>query len=718
MRWLCLGVAATLAIFMLSLVRLSWKSDEQVQIAIAQDKATPKPATWESFPFLERYYGGVRALVPFSSNVPEYPRDMDETPQDGTNITAQRKREIMESTVFDPYSDYKSTEYVARYGQKVDCYLDDAATMSIPKVRIYEAIPSGFPQAVIGSNEMLGIRHDVCYDRFGRLGPYGLGYSLNRGGSGAQQEGEREGADAVWQQDPEVDFRQVRWAEAQERCAKANAHRFADLPARYADKLHNLHTEGIARRDEAPSDFAATPAKTEDKVGRETLPRTAVVIRTWWDYPYTPEDLIYLRSIVSELALLSGGEYHVHFLVQVKDDNAPIWSDDETHERILHESLPEEFRGMGTLWSERQMGLMYGGLAESFARGLPVHGVYRSTFMPMQYFAYQHPEYDFFWNWEMDIRNTGHWYDLFDKVAKWSKAQPRKLLWERNARFYVPSEHGTYEDFSQMVRIQTEHGTNSVNNLWSGLHTGKSGDAADGKPNAKIAGDKPVWGPERPIDEKVAFPDDALPPTSFDKDKYTWGVGEEADLITFNPLFDPDGTDWLLEGDVTGYDTSAGPPPRRTAIITASRLSRTLLMTMHRETALNRHTMFSEMWPGSVALHHGLKAVYAPHSVYIDRKWPMDYLQSVFNAGRNGASGGARTSVWGESRNHNFRGTTWFYNAGFPEVLWHRWLGMKIHNGGGEQVEINGEGRMCLPPMLLHPVKRVELVQEGRKADE
>jgi len=31
--------------------------------------------------------------------------------------------------------------------------------------------------------------------------------------------------------------------------------------------------------------------------------------------------------------------------------------------------------------------------------------------MPMQYFAYQHPEYDFFWNWEMDIRNTGHWYD-------------------------------------------------------------------------------------------------------------------------------------------------------------------------------------------------------------------------------------------------------------------------------------------------------------------
>ena len=69
-------------------------------------------------------------------------------------------------------------------------------------------------------------------------------------------------------------------------------------------------------------------------------------------------------------------------------------------------------------------------------------------------------------------------------------------------------------------------------------------------------------------------------------------------------------------------------------------------------------------------------------------------------------------------REHNFQGTTWYYNAGFPEVLWHRWLGMRFHNAGGEVEEVNGEGRMCLPGMLLHPVKKVELVQEGRREDQ
>jgi hypothetical protein len=324
----------------------------------------------------------------------------------------------------------------------------------------------------------------------------------------------------------------------------------------------------------------------------------------------------------------------------------------------------------------------------------------------------------------MDIRSTHHWYHFFNAVTNWAKAQPRKLLWERNSRFYIPAEHGSWEDFSQKVRIQTDQGTNSVNNLWSSLNRNKNNDASKGSTNPNgmsgalhQAGDRPIWGPERPLDDDVEFDTDPKPPTTFEKDKYTWGVGEDADLITFNPLFDPDGTTWLLTDDTTGYNKTRGHPPRRTAIITASRLSKRLLHTMHRETAVKKHTMFSEMWPASCALHHGLKTVYVPHPEYIDRKWPTSYLASVFNGGRNGATGGSRTSVFGD-REHNFRGTTWYYNAGFPEVLWHRWLGMRIHNAGGEMEEVGGEGRMCLPGMLLHPIKRVELVQEGRKADE
>lgn len=736
MRYACLGVAGILLIFILSLVRFSQQSQKEVEQAIIQDKQVPKPAVWESFPFLERYYGGVRALVPWKEHKPEYPSDADEVPVhiDEENAAEkvpdpeapiprdiQRRAAVPDSVVFNPYPDYKSDAYITEYGEKVDCYLDKDNTVQIPRVRVYEGIPQGFPDNVMGSAQLLGLRHDVCYDRFGRWGPYGLGYSLHKGGSGAQQQGEREGADLVWEDYPEVDFRRVNWADAQQRCNLANAHRFKNATKPKTNRFQDKSPESNARRaledeDEEIDTVEEKPPKTAPapKVGRSKIPRTAVIIRTWSDYQYTPEDIIYLRSLISELNILSGGKYTVHFLIHLKNDETQIWADDEVYEKTLRDALPEEFRGMGTLWTERQMFLVYGGLEESWMRGLSVHGVYRSTFMPVQYFAYQHPEYDYFWHWEMDVRSTHHWYHLFESVSNWAKKQPRKYMWERNARFYIPAEHGSWDDFSHMVRIQTDQGTNSANNVWSGL---RAGGREPGSTGQKVSGDRPVWGPERPLDDDVAMPDiDVEPPSAFDKDKYTWGVDEDADLITFNPLFDPDGTSWLLADDTTGYNITQGRPPRRTAIITASRLSRKLLMAMHRELSQHRHTMFSEMWPASCALHHGLKAVYVPHPEFVDRRWPTSYLEKTFNGGRNGASGGARTSVFGD-REHNFRGLTWYYNAGFPEVLWHRWLGMKIFNDGGEVYEMQNEGRMCLPGMLLHPIKRVELVQEGKKAD-
>lgn len=368
---------------------------------------------------------------------------------------------------------------------------------------------------------------------------------------------------------------------------------------------------------------------------------------------------------------------------------------------------------MGVLWSERQMGLIYGGIPESFYRGLPVHGVYRSAHLPLQWFAHLHPEYDYFWNWEMDVRYTGHWYTLFNKVRQWAKKQPRKGLWERNDRFYIPSVHGTWEDFKQMVRVQSEMPVTQQQHLSKWANAGPP-NQPQVEPK-KV--EKPVWGPQG-HDETPSFPTDQEPPTTYEKEPYVWGVDEEADLITFNPLFDPDRTDWILNEDTTGYNTTANFPPRRTAVITASRLSRRLLDTMHAETGLHRHTMFSEMWPASCALHHGLKAVYAPHPVFVDRDWPVQYLAKTMNNGLNGAVGGAKTGVFGDAYQHNLRGATWHYNSGFAPNLWRRWLGYKIDNVGGEEQELEGEGRMCMPAMLLHPIKDVQLVIEGRREGE
>ncbi|KAI4125500.1 MAG: hypothetical protein LQ338_004202 [Usnochroma carphineum] len=734
-KYMCWALLSTIVIFVLCLIRASYTSSRQVEMGTVE-KSPPKPPPWEAFPFLKRYHGGIRSLVPKKENVPEYPHDPEERPGlvKNTSNSARNAKPLPKSVSFDPYPKVEEG-----YAGKLECFLDSKDTVRIPKVHYYEGVMKGLPDAIMGSHEVLGLRDDICFERFGRLGPYGYGYSLKRGGTGAGLHGDREGAEELWTESDgisEVDYSAIKWAKVQASCAKKNAARFTPTEQAGEDTFLGLNTDQEGALPGGNADDKSTDTEIDRTVGkRDTqhtpaaanqsaanpgsanknvtlLPRTALLIRTWWDFQYSTEDIIYLRSLITELSLLSGGEFIIHFLIHVRDDNVPIWADRKIYDRVLENALPAEFRGMGTLWSERQMGLIYGGIQESFFRDLPVHGVYRSTFMPVQYFSHLHPEYDFIWNWEMDVRYTGQWYHFFDRIRKWTKAQPRKGLWERNGRFYIPSVHGSWEDFKQMVRVQTEMGTDSPNNIWSGLKA-PTGNPIPGANPTQPKADTPVWGPEPPPDV-LTDQDDPRPPTTHEKDRYEWGVGEEADLITFNPLFDPDGTTWFFTEDITGYNTTASLPPRRAAITTTSRLSRRLLTLMHHETVLKRHTMFSEMWPASVSLHHGLKAVYAPHPMYIDRDWPPSYLAAVMNAGRNGASGGARTSVYG-GREHNFKGTTWFYDAGFAPNLWRRWLGLKVDNDGGEREEVAGEGRMCLPGVLLHPVKGVELVVEGGK---
>lgn len=98
-----------------------------------------------------------------------------------------------------------------KYGPVETCYLDAEDTVLIPGLRAYDGVTKGMPDNVMGSYDLLGLRNDVCFERFGRLGPYGLGYSKRRGGTGAGMEGDREGIETVWEATPEVDYRKTRW---------------------------------------------------------------------------------------------------------------------------------------------------------------------------------------------------------------------------------------------------------------------------------------------------------------------------------------------------------------------------------------------------------------------------------------------------------------------------------------------------------------------------
>jgi len=755
-RYLCLGMIATILLFMFSLVRASQAENRRI-LNGEIDKGPAPPAPWEAFEFLSRYYGGVRSLVPFEDSIPQYPRDEDEQPFNATGGQMPSRPHLhpddhkVNEGPLPPshaFPQYPGSVFTEEQTDIAECFVDPEQSVGVPPIRYFEGRPSGFPLSVSGSYELLSLPEDICFERYGRYGPYGFGYSVRSGGLGTGEYGEKEGAEEVWGTTRQVDWRKVDWAETQRRCFRSNSRRFRAVAPRIAPPRGFYIEDQAPKEDVRVRNESPTESHEAERAGQSLappepaaeMPRTAVVIRCWDEFVWNQEVIMYVRSLIAELSLASGGRYDVHLLVEIKDDaKYPVWADEEVYQARIDEVIPAEFRGLVTLWTQTQMLSVYQGIHDLYSRGpeLPVHGVYRGLQMALQFFAHNHPEYDFFWQWEMDIRYTGHYYDLLAKMEGWAKAQPRKGLWERSARFYLPTVHGSWDDFRQMARVQTEIGTTGADNIWD--HVGVSG--SRGRKGGKAAhegpkGERPVWGPVRPADPNDWFEADAdpVPPTTMDKDKYSWGVGEEADLISLNPIFDPEGTTWLLADDITGYNETAGAggkPPRRAHIITASRMSRRLLTTMHRETAHRKRHAFSEMWPATVALQHGLKAAYVPHPVYVDREWPTAYMAATLNAGRNGASGGGRASVYG-LREHNLRGVSWFYNSGFAPNLYRRWMGLKVNNDGGEEFErtadrsrddaaVNsmrgGEGRMCLPPMLLHPVKDVDLPVEENPAE-
>ncbi|KAI5861199.1 hypothetical protein GGS23DRAFT_598726 [Durotheca rogersii] len=628
---------------------------------------------WLRYRHLDGYYNGLREVVPFSQYMPEYPetRQPDHTPPSTPPSTPPTHHaKIAKPSIYRPHPDYDSDEYQRTYVPVKRCYIDPERKIPAPDLYAYRGIPQGQPKAALGAYDLLGLREDVCFDRFGRYGPYGLGYDFELGGIGQALDTEREGSDTVWEKGGRINYDGVNWVDAQQMCTKANEGRFFT---------------GNATRD-----FELA------RSGRKRMDRIAVVIRTYVGFQWTSHSLLNFRALINEVNLKSGGEYDVHFLLHVRDNNAPIWADPGTVQRILDDNVPREFHGLCTLWSEAQMRLYYpGNFGDTFENPSngDIHGVYRSAHMPLQHFAMTHPEYAHFWNWEMDMRWTGSYYELFDRLGKWGAKQSRHGIWERSSKYYIPELHGSWESFSELAHRET---------LASGL--------------------RPILGPVY-FPGKASLEQDAvfLPRScASGADVKQCGVGEEADLITLNPLFDADESGWVFAGDVTGYNTQLEKPPRRCAIVTASRLSRRLLGVMHEETWRLHHSMFSEMFPASMALHHGLKAVYAPHPVYLDRRWPKEEIDKAFNGGRGHTSGG-HGSPFDLTNEHNHKGTSWYYNSEFAGLLWRRWLGYAQMDGRGEnggragegtrrggkeeEEDPNSSGRLCLRSMLVHPIK-------------
>ncbi|KAJ5312641.1 hypothetical protein PENANT_c007G07773 [Penicillium antarcticum] len=529
--------------------------------------------------------------------------------------------------IYRPYPDYGSKEWKSSHrgsfkpcmgprGKEVTDNLDD-------QVSAYVGTPKGFPTTLFGSHKAVGLDESLSFDRYTRYGAYGY----------AEDESNVEN----WAQPSKVNWNGVDWGTLQDQCAAINADRF------------DAQSQG-------PNSHIAPEA------------RTAILIRSYTGKTFSDNDIVNLRAMVSELSLQSGGEYKVVLLTHVKDDSVPL-DDPTVWQWLLQENIPREFWGITHFWNMPQV---VGNYPELSPELMDVH---HSQWLPVQQYTLQNPQFEYIWNWEIDTRFTGHYYEFADRVANFGSRQPRRGIWERSERFYIPGYHGDYDGrYRSFVDAQSGLG------VWGAM------------PMRLANGEEIIrQGPAPPV-----------PVAS--QDPYQWGVGEQADLMVFLPMFNPINTEWVIRNEVFGY--LAAETPRRAALITHSRLSRRLILTMDSENRAGRH-MSAEMFHVSTAFIHGFKGVSVPHPVYSDRLLPSDRVSRWFNSGVNGRSGSTMDSPFSWGRESRFKDVSWYYRANLPGRLYWNFLGWEKEGTGGPQYE-EENGRYCLPSILFHPVKDVQ----------
>ncbi len=293
------------------------------------------------------------------------------------------------------------------------------------------------------------------------------------------------------------------------------------------------------------------------------------------------------------------------------------------------------------------------------------HSAQDQMYQALQIFAHKFPHFAHVWQLEMDLRLTGHAHTTLESAARFAAAQPRRNLWERNGRFYVPGLYGgSYAAFAAAV-------------------------------DAEVGEDGGVWGPVRTAGFEPRGP--PAPPRS----ERAWGAGEDADLVSLMPMIDPVGTEWVYEEAVHGFAGGAVATPRRAAFVSMTRASRRLLLLVSDSQRRHGRWVVSEATLETFALLHGLKAVSVPHPIALGGGGgggrgggPVSPREAdaLVNRGPAYSKAGGRapsmaytTGGWVDGPWP--RASYWFTADEAPDY-WHRYL--------------DGE---CIPPMLLHPVK-------------
>lgn len=246
--------------------------------------------------------------------------------------------------IYDPYPAYNSWKWKKQnQGKFQPClgprgrYLDRKSPEDM--MQVYKGQQAGFPAPRFGSHEALDLDGDVCTDRYSRFGAYGY---------------DQHGGDEVpgFTRPSAVPWSDVDWDSLQSLCLERNA-----------DRYESIKTVNSSNQSPLAFDLPQTPRKSsESPVGTSDVKpfhsRSAVLIRAWNGLDWKAHHCEYLRALIMELSLHSGGEYQVYILIHVKDEEMPIFSDSETITR-LRNAIPKEFRNMALFFNNKLLEAWY-----------------------------------------------------------------------------------------------------------------------------------------------------------------------------------------------------------------------------------------------------------------------------------------------------------------------------------------------------------------------
>jgi hypothetical protein len=292
------------------------------------------------------------------------------------------------------------------------------------------------------------------------------------------------------------------------------------------------------------------------------------------------------------------------------------------------------------------------------------------VFQPMQLLALHYPEFDHFWQFEMDMRFLGDAGKFIDQLTTVARNEPRKQALERASFWHMISQTGEFDEFFKAVDKANKGGSHA-------------------------------WGPMRVPEILPIGPE---PPVADPRNEtFQWGVGEEADAITTSYCMDATiPNSWAFRNWIYGFEAGT-KTPRFYCPPAIMRASRNLLFVIHQAQVEQGVSIPSEATLPSFALWHGLKLAFPQQPIFHRDRDDHAAQAKWWRGGPKASSTGL-----GPDRSEHPRGNglTFWWESDWAKHIFYEWMGRKLDSGEPRPWILDDrDGKLWAPNILLHPVK-------------